>query len=321
MRVAFMGTPEFAAASLRALLTSEHHEVVCVVSQPDRRAGRGKRTVAPPVARLAHEAGLPLSQPEGPKGVGTRAFRAWLRGHEPDVTVVAAFGRILGPRLLAVPPRGSLNVHASLLPRWRGAAPIQAALLAGDAETGVCIMQMEPGLDTGPVLLRRATPITDEDTGETLHDRLAALGAQALVETLDALEGPNPPTPVPQDDARSTYAPMLRKTDGDVDWTRPAQAVARQIRALHPWPGTRTRWAGGWLKLLPPARAVADVGGRAAQPGEVLGWADGGLLVAAGDGAAIEVGRLQAPGRRALDAAAFRAGQELPVGTVLGGDP
>lgn len=319
-----MGTPDFAAASLRALLASDRHEVVCVVSQPDRRAGRGKRTVAPPVAQLAREAALPLAQPEGgkaPGGITTRAFRAWLGGHEPDVTVVAAFGRILGPRLLAVPPRGSLNVHASLLPRWRGAAPIQAALLAGDPETGVCIMQMEAGLDTGPVLVRRATAITDQDTGETLHDRLAALGAQALLETLDALEGPAPPTPTPQDDARHTYAPTLRKADGDLDWTQPAAAVARRIRALHPWPGTRTRWAGQWLKLLPPARVATQTASHAAAAGEVLGWTEGGLLIATGatgDGDAVEVGRLQAPGKRALDAAAFRAGQDLPTGTRLG---
>jgi len=309
MRVAFMGTPEFAASSLRALLDSEH-EVVAVVSQPDRRAGRGNRLVSPPVAALAKERGLALAQPDR---VGTAAFRQWLSSHEPEIAVVAAFGQIFGPKLLALPPRGCINVHASLLPRWRGASPIQAALLAGDARSGVSIMEMERGLDTGPVLARVAVEIGPEETGASLHDALARAGAELLLEALSSLEG-EAPDAVAQDDALATYAPPLRREDGDLDWTMSAVELERRIRALHPWPGTRTRLEGRSepLKLHPPARATAAAVDTA--HGTVVATSPDGVDVAAGEGSVLRLGRLQAPGRRALDAGPFLAGYPLAVG-------
>ncbi len=311
MRIVFMGTPEFAAVSLRALLGS-HHTVAGVVSQPDRPAGRGNAMKPPEVAVVAREHGLPLIQPEA---VRTREFRAWLRAREPEIGVVAAFGHVLGPKVLGLPPRGCLNVHASLLPRWRGAAPIQAALLAGDPESGVCIMRMEPGLDTGPVLHRLATPITDQDTAETLHDRLAALGARALLEALDRLEaGPVPAEAQPAEGV--TWASPLRRDDADLDFTQPAEALARRVRGLHPWPGTRARLGGQSVKVFPPVAALPpDEATAGASPGTVVAAGPDGVDVATGDGGRLRLMRLQAPGRKPLDAGPFLAGHPLPPGT------
>lgn len=313
MRVAFMGTPDFAAASLEALLASRH-EVVCVVSQPDRRAGRGKRTRPPPVARLARDAGLPLAQPER---VRTTSFRRWVLSHRPEVGVVAAFGHILGPRLLNALPHGWLNVHASLLPRWRGAAPIQMAILAGDSESGVTIMRLGRGVDTGKMLHKRATPIGSDDTAETLHDRLAALGATAIVEALDLLAEGRLQSER-QSAAEATHAPMLRKQDGRLDWTEPATALDRRIRAFHPWPGTQTWLDGEQLKVLPPVKALPT--GLDAAPGTVIAAGSQGIDVAAGDGTALRLVRLQLAGRKALDAGPFLAGRPVAVGTRLGDD-
>ena len=309
-----MGTPELAAASLEALLASDH-EVVCVVSQPDRRAGRGKRMVAPPVAQLATERGLPLLQPET---IRTRAFRAWVEGFAPEVGVVAAFGHILGPKVLAIPPHGWLNVHASLLPRWRGASPIQAAVCAGDAESGVTIMQMDRGLDTGPMRLVRRLALADDETAATLHDRLAAVGGEAIVAALDLLAAGDLPS-TPQPDEGSTYAPLLSKRDGDLDWTRPAEVLARRVRGLHPWPGTRThhRAAGGgeptMLKVHPP---VAVLPGVDAAPGSVVSATPDGVDVACGEGL-LRLQQLQAPGKRALPVGPFLAGYGLAAGDRL----
>ncbi|MGM0574623.1 MAG: methionyl-tRNA formyltransferase [Myxococcota bacterium] len=315
MRVAFMGTPDFAAASLEALLASRHR-VVAVVSQPDRRAGRGNRVVSPPVARIARERGLPLTQPET---LRTDAFVDWLAGHEPEVIVVAAFGHILRSEVLGLPPRGCLNVHASLLPRWRGASPIQAAILAGDRETGVTIMRMDEGLDTGDVLREAAIPVRPDATGASLHDALADLGGRLLVETLDDLEAGEVEA-TPQDAAAATYAPMLRKRDGDLDWSRSAGEIERRVRAMHPWPGTRTRHRpdGGdarFLKIHPPTEVLPA--GAAAEPGVVLATGPSGVDVACGEGTALRLKRLQAPGRRALDAEAFLAGYPLEPGSRL----
>lgn len=313
MRVAFMGTPDFAAASLAALLTSTH-EVVAVVSQPDRRGGRGNRVVSPPVATLAKEHGVPLSQPEG---VGTRAFRQWLSEHRPDIAVVAAFGQILGPKLLGLPPLGCINVHASLLPRWRGASPIQAAILAGDTHSGVSIMEMERGLDTGPVLGEVRLELTRDETGASLHDRLAESGAELLLEVLQGLSEGTRPAAAVQEDERATYAAQLRREDGDLDWSQPASVLERQIRALHPWPGTRTSVVDRDepLKIHPPVSLLDGV--HEGAPGTILASTSEGVDVLAGDGRALRLRRLQAPGRKALDAGPFLAGYPLPPGGGL----
>ena len=315
LRVAFMGTPALAAAVLEAVLASRH-EVVCAVSQPDRRQGRGKRVLAPPVARLAKERGIPLMQPDR---VGTRAFREALSEYGPDVALVAAYGHILGPKLLAVPRLGCLNVHASLLPRWRGASPIQAAVLAGDSASGVTIMQMERGLDTGPMLLRRETALTADETAASLHDRLAALGAEAAVAALDQLEA-GTLSPVTQDDALATWAPQLARRDGDLDWSLPAEVLSRRVRGLFPWPGTRTthRRASSepvFLKVLPPVQVLP---GGPGPEGEVVAASAAGVDVRCGDGVVLRIGRLQAPGKKALEAGPFLAGYPLGPGDGLG---
>ena len=252
-RVIFMGSPDFALPTLQAL--HANYQVVGVVTQPDRRAGRGKKLVSPPVKRMALTLGLSVIQPRRlSEPEAMQQLHVW----QPDVIVVAAFGQILKPDVLQLPPHGCLNVHASLLPRWRGAAPINAAILHGDAETGITIMQMDAGLDTGPILAQRAIPIQPDDTAGTLFERLAALGADLLTETLPRwLDGKI--TPQPQDDALSTYAPMLKKKDGLLDFTRPAEVLERQVRAFNPWPGAYLLVDGKPLRVH-AARLAADRG-------------------------------------------------------------
>ncbi len=254
-----MGSPEFAIPTLKAL--HEHYPIVGVITQPDRPAGRGRKLVAPPVKILASQLGLPLIQPRRLRDPEPMAqLRAWA----PDLIIVAAYGQILRATVLDLPPHGCINVHASLLPRWRGAAPINAAILHGDAEAGVTIMCMDPGVDTGPTLSRRARPITPDDTTAALTPKLAQLGAGLLLDTLPAyLRGDL--LPQPQDDALATYAPMLKKAEGALDFTEPAEALARRVRAFNPWPGTSMQWQGKPLKVH---RAHA-IGGRTA-PGQTL---------------------------------------------------
>ena len=242
-RIVFMGSPEFALPTLKALLTNYH--VAGVVTQPDRPAGRGRTLKPPPIKTLANEYNLPVFQPmslKEPEAI------AQLHSWEPDLIVVAAFGQILRSPELNLPPHGCINIHASLLPRWRGAAPIQAAILHGDKQTGVTIMRMDPGVDTGPILSQRATPITDEQTAGTLSPHLAELGAQLLIETLPVyLNGEL--LPQPQDESLATYAPMLKKVDGQLDFNKPAADLARLVRAYNPWPGAFTSWGAGRLKI------------------------------------------------------------------------
>ncbi len=242
-KIVFMGSPEFALPVLRAL--AEHFTVVGVVTQPDRPAGRGRKLAPPPVKKLAQELGLPFIQPRRLKEPqAMEQLAAW----QPDLIVVAAFGQILRRNVLELPPRGCLNVHASLLPRWRGAAPIHAAILHGDRETGITIMQMDPGLDTGPILTQRSTPISETDTAGTLSERLSRLGAALLIETIPGyLSGEIRPRP--QDEARATYAPKLAKDAGELDFTRPVEYLARQVRAMHPWPGAYLLWEGNRLRV------------------------------------------------------------------------
>ncbi|MFC2053242.1 methionyl-tRNA formyltransferase [Chloroflexota bacterium] len=242
-RIVFMGSPEFSLFTLKALV--EDYSVVGVVTQPDRQSGRGRRLKSPPVKNLAQELGLPIIQPQklsDPKAV--EQFRDW----NPDLIVVVAYGQILKPEVLDLPPHGCVNVHASLLPRWRGAAPIQAAILHGDQETGITIMNMDIGMDTGPIISQRIIPIHPTDNGGTLSDRLSILGAELLMDTLTPfLEGEI--TPISQDNALATYAPMLKKKNGQLDFTLPAKYLARQVRAFYPWPGSFTFWHEQVLKI------------------------------------------------------------------------
>ncbi len=256
-RIVFMGSPEFALPSLRALAAG--YNVVGVVTQPDRPAGRGRALTPPAVKVLAQELVLPVIQPERLK---EPAAMQQLQEWAPDAIVVAAFGQILRPAVLNMPPFGCVNVHASLLPRWRGATPVQAAILNNDAQTGVTIMRMDPGVDTGPVLAQRLIPILPTDTGVSLGERLASLGADLLMDTLPGyLHGEI--TPRAQDEQGATYAPMLKKDDGRLDFCETSEALARRVRAFNPWPGAYTAWIGQILKVH---RAHA-VGGASLEPG------------------------------------------------------
>jgi len=303
MRVIFFGTPEFAVPSLDALRRGGH-DIAAVVTQPDRPHGRSRsKLVAPPVKEAALAAGIEVLQPERPVG---DLFAATLRHTGARLGVVAAYGHILKPDILAIPAAGMINVHASLLPRWRGAAPIQAAILHGDRVTGVSIMRMEAGLDSGPVHLRRELPIGAEDTAGALTARLAELGAEALLEVVDALEG-NGPAPTPQVEAEATFAPKVTRAAARVPWERSAVDVALHLRAYDPWPGAWSDGSGGELKLFTPR--IADGGG---QPGEVL-EAGPALVVACGEGA-VQVAEVQPAGRRRLAAAEWLRGRPLGAG-------
>ena len=302
-----MGTPEFAVPVLEALANT--HQVVGVVTQPDRPAGRGRRLAPSPVKQVALEHGLMLSQPHS---LRTPEAVAQLSAWRPEVIVVAAFGQILPQDVLDIPPHGCLNVHGSLLPRWRGAAPVTAAILAGDEVTGVTIMQMDAGLDTGPVLAQREEPIAPDDTQATLEERLARMGAELLVETLVAyLAGSLLPRSQPDEGA--TYAGQLRKEDGRLDWSCPAVELDRRVRAFSPWPGAFTMWRGRRLKVLRAVPLPAWRGG--VSPGTVVALA-GGVVVATGEGA-LRLEEVQLAGKRPMDIGAFLRGQRDFVGSRL----
>ena len=297
LRIAFAGTPQFALPALQALLKSRH-QVVGVLTQPDRPAGRGQQMRASPVKLLALDAQLPLAQPPTLK---TPESRAELAQWAADVLVVVAYGLILPPPVLALPRLGCVNIHGSLLPRWRGAAPIQRAILAGDAETGVTIMQLDAGLDTGPMLLERVRPIGSQDTAGDLHDALSELGAAALLEALDGLAaGTLKPRAQPAEGA--SYAPKIEKSESPLDWSVSAIHLDRKIRAFNPWPVAETRFAGESLRVL-RARIAEPVGAHDA-PGTLLGIAEDGLRVACGEGV-LAVRELQRAGKRPVSARDF----------------
>lgn len=304
MKVVFAGTPEFAAISLEALLRAGH-EVALVLTRPDRPAGRGLKPQPSAVKQLALERGLALLQPATLDDAATRAAIAAAR---PAALVVAAYGLILPPALLALPPRGCLNVHASLLPRWRGAAPIQRALLAGDTVTGITIMKMDEGLDTGAILLQEAIAIAPEDTAGSLHDKLAALGARLLVRALEAS-----PTPIAQDGNAATYAARIGRGEAEIDWRKPAEEIERRIRAFNPAPGAWTRHEGVALKIW---RAGVEHGVHAA-PGSVCAAEPGGIVVACG-AEGLRIIELQRAGGRRLTAGAFLSGFRLASGARFG---
>jgi methionyl-tRNA formyltransferase len=308
VNIAFFGTPAFAVAPLAALHRAGH-AISCVVAQPDRPAGRGGELREPATKSWARSRGIPVLQPEKVRD-GRLARELALMGL--DLLVVAAYGRILGEDLLSLAPFGAVNVHASLLPRWRGAAPIQWALAEGDAETGVTVMQMDAGLDTGHNLLQRALPILPDDTSEALHDRLAALGAEAIVTALPLLaEGRL--APVRQDGARATVARILTKEDGRLDFSLTAARLAARVRAFTPWPGAFTTLGGRLLKVH-AARPAPPV---ALGPGEARA-AGGGILVGCAGGEALLLTEVQLEGKRRLPASEFAQGRSFGPGTVLG---
>ncbi|MGH7509623.1 MAG: methionyl-tRNA formyltransferase [Gemmatimonadales bacterium] len=306
MRIVFFGTPAFAVASLQALLR-ERFTVAGVVTQPDKPQGRSRSAlVSSPVKIAAQAEGLPVLQPVRPVG---DVFSAGLRRLEPDLGVVVAYGHILRPEILEIPGRGMINVHASLLPRYRGAAPIQHAILEGETETGVTIMQMERGLDSGPILHRAVTPIGADDTAGTLAARLSELGAAALIETLSLFSG-GLARPQVQDESRATYAPKLDREMARLDWRHDASTLARKVRAFDPAPGAWTMLNGNVLKLF-GAREAPGAG----QPGEVLAAGDR-LVIAAGSGA-ITVGEVQPAGKTRLPVEAWVRGRGVSTGQRL----
>ncbi|WP_133000312.1 methionyl-tRNA formyltransferase [Luteimonas arsenica] len=294
MRIVFAGTPEFAVPSLRAACTKA--EVVAVYTQPDRPAGRGRGLQASPVKLEALSRGIPVLQPETLKGPASRDA---LRALKPDLMVVVAYGLLLPQAILDIPEDGCWNVHASLLPRWRGAAPIQRAIEAGDAQTGVCLMKMEKGLDTGPVLLSQSLAIGEDETGGRLHDRLAELGAQVLADGLGLLRAGIRPMPRPQPAEGVTYARKLDKAEAKLDWSQPAEVLARKVRAFNPWPVAEAVLAGERVRIHGAIAVDANAG---AVPGTLLAGGREGLDVACGEGA-LRIRVLQRDGGKVITAA------------------
>jgi methionyl-tRNA formyltransferase len=305
MNIVFAGTPEFAVPTLRALLATGH-DVVAVYTQPDRPAGRGRKLRASPVKELALEYGISIEQPPTLRNA---EYQATLAAYVPDLLVVVAYGLILPQAVLDLPRRGCVNVHASLLPRWRGAAPIQRAILAGDAETGVTLMRMEAGLDTGPMLAKAVCPIAAADTAADLHDRLATLGGELLASNLDALLAGNLPGEV-QDEALATYAAKLDKAEADLDWSRPAAELLRRVNAFNPWPVAQSGFRGQTLRIW-RASVVSGQG----TPGQVVQAGRDGADVACGVDC-LRLLEVQLPGGRRISGADF-CNSQSPLGVLL----
>lgn len=304
MRLIFAGTPEFAAAALAALLDAGH-EIPLVLTQPDRPAGRGMKLTPTPVKQLALQQGLAVSQPTSLKDP---AVQAELAAVQADAMIVAAYGLLLPPAVLAIPRHGCLNIHASLLPRWRGAAPIQRAILAGDRETGITIMQMDRGLDTGAMLLREALPIDRQETAQALHDKLAPLGAACIVRALQQIEN-GTLRGVPQQDDAATYAAKLTKAEGQLDWRKSAAELERAVRAYNPYPVAQARFRAETWRIW----QAQEEAGRPGLPGEILAADREGILVACGEGA-LRLLEIQKAGAKRLAAAVFLAGSPVYAG-------
>lgn len=308
MRVLFWGSPDFAVPSLEALAASEH-AVAGVVCQPDRPSGRGLKTSACAVRELALCLGLPCFQPERPRG---EDFLAALHGLRPDISVVVAYGHILRPEVLNLPPHGSINLHASLLPAWRGAAPIQRSVAAGDTRTGLTVIRMDAGMDTGPMLAVQATEITPEESAGELADRLSRMGAGLLLETLRRIEAGDV-RETPQPDTGVSYAPKIEPSQARIDWNMSAYALACHVRAFDPWPGAFCFRQGQPLKLFRPRAAGSCEG----PTGTVMGTGVEGLTVCCGEGAALAFGEVQAQGKRRMSAAEWLRGARLNAGERL----
>lgn len=308
--IVFMGTPDFAVPVLQTLIESQ--TVVGVVTQPDRPAGRGKQLRPSPVKVAAEAANIPVYQP---KSLRSEEAAQPLRDWQPDIIVVAAFGQILRPHVLNLPLHGCLNIHASLLPRWRGASPIQHAILAGDAETGICLMQMDVGLDTGPVYACMTTPISPTETAASLHDRLAELGANLLGVHLDNIVA-GKLSATPQDDEQSTYAPMINKEDGRLDWQQTSHELDRRIRAMTPWPGAFTTWQGEMLKVK--SAVVVDGNLPEGEPGQVVAYEEGAAVLTSVGGLLLQ--EIQLAGKRATAVADFLRGYNHFIGSTLGAE-
>lgn len=308
-RIIFMGTPEFAVPTLKALHDNRHH-VLAVATQPDRPKGRGRRMVASPVKEVAMGYGYPVWQP-------AKVKEAWflekIIALAPDVFVVVAYGHILPPSALALPRLGAINIHASLLPAYRGAAPVQWAIINGDEETGVTTMWMDEGMDTGDILLTAKAPIRSEDTAQTLHNRLAPLGAELLIETLDQLASGRL-VGIPQDKSKATYAPFLKKEDGRIDWSKEAKSLDAFVRGMNPWPGAFTFLLGKRLKIF---RAKPLQQGAREEPGTVLQGFPGDLNVATGRGI-LSLKEVQLESGKRLGVEEFLRGCPVPPGTILG---
>ena len=309
MRIIFAGTPEFAAETLQALITSEH-EICAVYTQPDRPSGRGRKLTASPVKQLAVEHNIPVEQPENFK---QDQAQQTLADYQADLMIVVAYGLLLPQSVLDMPKQGCLNIHASLLPRWRGAAPIQRAILAGDPETGVCIMQMEAGLDTGPVLSRTTCPIYAEDTAQILHDRLADLGATTLLATLANLTELQS-NAAEQDHAASCYAKKLQKQEANIDWQQSAELINRLVHGFNPWPVTQTMWQEKvfriWLSSVVNNTTTAPAG-------EVIAVSADGIDVATGQGV-LRLTQIQVPGKRAMPVSDYLNANTIEIGEQLG---
>lgn len=330
-RVVFAGTPEFAAASLEALIAQQEAlniEIVAVYTQPDRKAGRGQKLSISVVKQVAIEHGIVIEQPATFKksSVEGMAARETLRSYQPDIMIVAAYGLILPVGVLTIPTFGCLNIHASLLPRWRGAAPIHRALLAGDSETGITIMQMDKGLDTGDMLYKTSTDISNEDSAASLHDKLAELGAQAISTVLKDLENYQAKA-VKQDDSAANYAEKLVKSEGEIDWTQPAATIERQIRGLTPWPGAYTFIDGKRVKVL-ASLPVNDTQQTTESAGTVISVGRKAILVACGkdnasdaQASTLRITQLQFAGGKPINAEQICHGNQLDDGDQFTRDP
>jgi methionyl-tRNA formyltransferase len=307
MRIIFMGTPEFAVTSLKALIEFQD-DVIAVVAQPDKPKGRGRKLTPPPTKVLAEEYNIPVLQPDKIK---TQEFLEELKELNPDLICVTAYGKILPKELLELPPYGCINVHASLLPKYRGAAPINWAIVRGERETGVTTMLMDEGMDTGDMLLKLEIHIQDEDDAGSLSEKLSHLGGELLLETIAQLkEGAL--NPIKQDESQASYAPMLKKSDGGINWEKSALEIRNLIRGMNPWPGTFTKLNNKSLKIF-SVRVIDDQG----KPGEVLESSPGILRVATGEGA-LDILELQIEGGKRLDVKSFLTGRKIEKGTILG---
>jgi len=309
LRIIFMGTPQFSVPALESLHGCGH-EIALVVTQPDRPCGRGRRLTPPPVKTAAASLGLEITQPDT---LRTEAFADVIRSKTPDVLVVVAYGKIIPDSVLAIPSLGPINIHASLLPRYRGPAPIQWAIINGEEETGVTTIMMDSGVDTGDMLETRTAPVFRDDTAQSLHDRLSVLGAELIVSTLKGLMDGSL-APQPQDHDLATHAPMLKKNDGRIDWQQPAETIEARIRGLSPWPGAFTFLEGKRLKILAAATARMD---ETSRPGTVLRRFPDQLVVAAGRGA-VSIRNIQGPSGKQLDITEFLRGCRIPPGTLMG---